>query len=100
MIYEIPIIDAPRQTLETVIGDQPATLSINWSAWGKRWSIGLALNGVAIFDGVRMVPGVDFLKPYRLGIGKLALVEWQGSGNDPGRAELPAGIFRLFFMPA
>ncbi len=99
-LYEIPVIDAPRQTLETVIGDRPASLSINWNAWLGRWALDFSLNGVQIFAGVRMVPGVDFLKPYRLGIGKLALVEWQGSGGNPGRTELPAGIFRLIFLPA
>ena len=99
-LYEIPIIDAPRQTLETVLGDRSASISINWNAWLGRWAIDLDLGGVAVFAGVRMVPDVDFLKPYGLGIGKLALIEWQGSGGNPGRAELPAGTFRLIFMAA
>lgn len=99
-LYEIPVIDAPRQTLETVLADTPVTIALNWNAWLGRWALDFALNGVGIFAGVRMVPDVDFLKPYGPGIGKLALVEWQGSGGNPGRTELPAGTFRLIFLPA
>lgn len=99
-LYEIPVIDAPRQTLETVVGGRPATIAMNWNAWLGRWALDFSLDGIAIIAGVRMVPNVDFLKPYGLGIGKLALVEWQGTGGNPGRSELPAGIFRLIFMAA
>lgn len=99
-LYEISVIDAPRQVLDTVLGGEPVRLSINWNAWLQRWTLGFSLNGVTIFDGVRMVTGVDFLKPYRLGLGKLSLVEWQGSGGNPERTELPGGVFRLIFLPA
>lgn len=99
-LYEIPVIDAPRQTLDTVLGGQPVRLAMNWNAWLGRWALDFSLNGVQIFAGVRMVPNVDFLKPFGLGIGKIALVEWQGSGGNPGRSELPAGSFRLVFLPA
>lgn len=99
-LYEIPVIDAPRQTLETVLGGQPVTIALNWNAWLQRWALDFTLAGVTIFSGVRMLPGIDLLKPYGLGLGKLALVEWQGSGGNPGRSEVPSGIFRLIFLPA
>ncbi len=100
VIREIPIVDAPAQSFETVLGGRPVTISLRWNEWIQRWSIGLALNGVQVFAGVRCVPNVDFLKPYRLGIGKLALMQWSGAGADPGRSELPAGVFRLLHYSA
>lgn len=99
-LYEIPVIDAPRQTLETVLADKPVSIALNWNEWLGRWALDFTLGGVPVFAGVRMVPNVDFLKPYGLGIGKLALLQYQGAGGNPGRAELPAGVFRLIFMPA
>lgn len=99
-VYEIQIIDAPAQSLDTVIGGVPVTIALRWSQWMNRWSISLWRDGVPVFAGVRCVPGVDFLKPYGLGIGKLALMQWAGTGAIPGRSELPSGVFRLLHYTA
>jgi hypothetical protein len=46
-------------------------------------------------DGSLVTSG-DLLKPFGLGLGKLALIDMIGDGSKPGRSEVPAGLFRLY----
>lgn len=94
-LVEIPIIDAPFQRLQTVLNDRPVEITLSWSEWAARWSMGLALSGEIVFQGRRLVPGTDLLQGYGLSLGRLFLVDWAGLGGDPDRAALPAGDFRL-----
>lgn len=94
-LYEIPVINAPWQRMETYLGDAAVSLELFWNAYLERWSLSLAVAGVTKLQGRRLVTGVDILAPYQLGIGRLFLVDWAAQGGQPGRAELPAGQFRL-----
>jgi hypothetical protein len=94
-VYEIPIIDAPSQRIETVLNYVPVSLLVDWNEWAGWWSLGLDVRGAPTIRGLRMVPERDFLKPYSLGLGKLALLQWVAGEAAPGRSEVPSGLFRL-----
>lgn len=94
-LYEIPMIDAPWQRLSTVLADSAVVLELFWNTFAKRWSLSVEREGVYLIQGRRLVPGTDLLAGYDLGLGRLFLVDWEGKGADPGRAELPSGQYRL-----
>lgn len=95
-VYELPVIDAAFQQFETVLNGVPVSISLAHNAFSDRWSMDIAVNGVPSVTGLRLVPGVDLVKKFNLGIGKIALIDWAKDGSGPGRAEVPAGKFRLF----
>lgn len=94
-LYEIPVINAPWQRLETYLSDTAVSIELLWNGYSERWSMAMFVQGVEKLRGRRLVTGVDLIAPYQLGIGRLFLVDWEGKGASPGRAELPAGVFRL-----
>ena len=97
-VYEIPIIDAPFQRLQTVLNGKAVTILLSYSARANRWSLGLERGDETILAGRRLVPGVDLLKLFNFGLGKLALLQAVAGDAEPGRSELPAGIFRLYSL--
>jgi hypothetical protein len=94
-LYEIPIINAPWQRLETYLGDTAVSLELLWNTFSERWSLSLFIQGEVKLQGKRLVTGVDLIAPYNLRIGRLFLVDWEALGGQPGRSELPSGQFRL-----
>jgi hypothetical protein len=94
-LYEITVIDAPWQRLDTYLSDTAVALELQWNETANRWSMSLEIEGVMRLQGRRLVPGVDLIAPYNLGIGSLYLVDWDAKGGSPGRDALPAGQFRL-----
>ena len=95
-VVEIPVIDAPRQSLSTSLNGVPVVLHLAFNEFAGLWALGVALDGVWRVTGRMMIPGVDLLKPFGLGLGKLALIDMARDGSTPGRAEVPAGLFRLY----
>ena len=93
--YEIPIINAPFQRLQTVLNQRNVGLVLAWNTWLGRWALSVEIGDVEVVSGLRMTPGADLVRGLRLGIGRLVLVDWAGRGGDPGRDELPSGEFRL-----
>lgn len=94
-LNEITVIDAPWQRLETYLSDETVALELMFNASSERWSLTVEVAGVTKIQGRRIIPGSDLFAGYQLGIGRLFLVEWMGSGGSPGREELPSGQFRL-----
>jgi len=94
-VTEIPVIDAPFQTLTTSLNGMPVGLALGYNETSGRWSFDLSVNGTVVITGRRIVLGVDLLKPFALGLGKLVAVDWDGTDAEPGRSELPAGEVRL-----
>jgi hypothetical protein len=94
-LYEITVIDAPWQRLETYLSDTAVSIELFWNTSLERWAMSLAIAGVTVLQGRRLVTGVDLLGPYQFGIGRLFVVDWAGQGGQPGRATLPGGQFRL-----
>ena len=97
-LRELPIIQAPFQRFETSLMGQAVSFTLAFNAFTGRWSFGLEIAGVAVLSGRRLVPGVDLLAPFNLGLGKLVLVDWEANGAEPGRNELPAGKYRLLHL--
>jgi hypothetical protein len=93
--YEIPIIDAPFQRLQTVLNQKSVGLVLAWNTWLGRWSLSIEIDDVEVMSGLRIVPGTDLVRGFGLGIGQLMLIDWAGRGGDPGYEELPSGEFRL-----
>ncbi len=94
-LFEITVIDAPWQRLDTYLSDTAVNLELQWNETAQRWSMSLEIEGAMKLQGRRLVPGMDLIAPYSFGIGSLYLVDWEGKGGSPGRNELPAGQFRL-----
>lgn len=94
-VTEIPVIDAPFQTLTTSLNGTPVGLALSYNETSDRWSFDLSVKGEIVITGRRIVLGVDLLKPFGLGLGKLVAVDWDGVGAEPGRSDLPAGLVRL-----
>lgn len=94
-VTEIPVIDAPFQTLTTSLAGRAVGMAFAWNETVGRWSFDLSIDGEPVVVGRRIVLGVDLLKPFGLGLGKLVAVDWAGDGSEPGRSELPAGAVRL-----
>lgn len=97
-VYEIQIINAPRQRFETSFAGSSITLTLFFNTFLNRWGMDIEANGNVVTRGVRVVPNVDFLKRLNLGVGKLALLQHDPRASEPGRSELPAGQFRLYYM--
>ncbi len=94
-VYEITVIDAPWQRLETYLNDTAVAIELFWNETTARWSMTLEIEGVTVLTGKGLVTGVDLLAPYQFGIGSLYVVDWEGLGGSPGRDALPSGQFRL-----
>ena len=94
-LFEIPVINAPDQKLDTVLNDVPVTLRLFWNAWLGRWSLSVELNGAPVLEGRRIVTGTDLLASHELGLGRLYAVDWNKAGGQPGRETFPSGDFRM-----
>ena len=94
-LYEITVIDAPWQRLETYLSDTQVALELFYNTFLGRWALTFEVAGVVVLRGRRMVPGTDLLAGYDLGLGRLFLVNWAQDGSEPGRDELPSGQYRL-----
>ena len=94
-LYEITVIDAPWQRLETYLSDTQVALELFYNTFLGRWALTFEVAGVVVLRGRRMVPGTDLLAGYDLGLGRLCLVNWAQDGSEPGRDELPSGQYRL-----
>lgn len=94
-IYEITVIDAPRQQMSTVLAGVAVEIELFWNETVGRWAMSISRDGIPLVQGRRLVAGVDLLRGYALGLGKLMIFDWEGKGGEPGRRELPSGQFRL-----
>lgn len=94
-VTEIPVIDAPRQTLETVLNGRAVGMTLDHSPTTDRWNLAIAVDGVTVLCGRRLVTGVDLLAPFDLGLGGLVVLEIE-KGAKPDRKGLPSGACRLY----
>lgn len=94
-LYEITVIDAPWQRLETYLSDTAVGIELMWSTFANRWSLALDIGGITKLQGRRLVTGSDLFAGYDLGIGRLFLVDWTQEGGEPDRDALPSGRYRL-----
>lgn len=89
------IIDAADQQFGAVLADRRVTLRVRYNPTSGRWSLDLAIDDVPVLHGRRIVPGVDLLKPFKLGIGSIFAVPIV-EGAEADRENLPSGAVRLF----
>lgn len=92
---ELTVIDAPSQAFTTTLSGKRCDFVLNFNAWVNRWSFDLAIDGVPVFSGRRIVTGIDLIAAFGFGIGSLIAVPWGSDPAQPGRTELPSGRVRL-----
>ena len=98
VIRELPITSAPSQAFTTTLSGQRCDFVVNYSTWANRWSFDLAVEGVSVLAGRRIVTGVDLVAPFRLGLGSIIAAAWGDQLAVPDRETLPAGVVRLFHV--
>ena len=99
-VTEIKIIDAPAQSFEVTLEGLNCRFDLAYSQTSGRWSFDLALQGEPVIAGRAIVPGVDLLSPFHLGIGQLVAQDQLSKGAQSDRDALPAGNMRLYHVGA
>lgn len=89
------IIDEPDQRFSAILGERRVTFRVRYNPTSERWSIDLAIDDVPVLHARRVVPGIDLLAPFNLGIGSLLAVAVV-DGAEPDRVNLPSGAVRLY----
>lgn len=97
---EVPVIDAASQQLSTSLGGVRFDLSLDFNEFAGRWALGIAVDGVVLERGRRIVLGANLFQSIGSEYGELRAVDWSGSDAQPGRTELPAGTVRLIHRAA
>jgi hypothetical protein len=97
---EVPVIDAASQQLSTSLGVARFDLSLDFNEFSGRWSLGIAVDGVVLERGRRVVLGANLFESIGSEYGELRAVDWAGTGAQPGRTELPSGAVRLIHRAA
>lgn len=93
-MIELEILDESKQKFSLILNGQRVTLELWYAVSTDRWSFNLALDGDWILTGRKIVPGVDLLAPFRLGLG--VLFAFAERDDPPGREELPLGLVKLY----
>lgn len=89
------IVDAADQQFSVIFGDRRVTIRVRYNPTSGRWSIDLAIDDVPVLYGRRIVPFVDLLKPFNLGIGAVFAIPVT-VGAEADRESLPSGAVRLY----
>lgn len=94
---QLKLIDAADQQFGAIINNRRVTFRFRWNLTSGRWSMDVAIDDLPVATARRVVIGVDLLKQYALGIGKLFALDYV-VGADPGRTQLPAGDVRIYHV--
>ena len=89
------IIDAADQQFGAIFNDRRVTIRVRYNPTSDRWSFDLAIDDVPVIHGRRIVPFVDLLKPFQLGIGAIVAIPMT-VGAEANRESLPSGAVRLY----
>jgi hypothetical protein len=89
------IVDAADQQFGAILADRRCTLRVRYNPTSDRWSLDLAIDDVPVIHGRRIVPYVDVLKPFQLGIGAIFAVPIT-SGAEADRESMVTGAVRLY----
>lgn len=93
-MIEFQIADHANQRFATVLNGKRVTLNLWYAVFNDRWSIDVSIDAEPVLTGRKIVPGVDLLEAFDLGIG--VIFAWSEQGKDPGRDELPQGLVKLY----
>lgn len=95
-LYEIPVMDVPRQVFSTIINGRKVTIRMAYSASVSRFSMDLSIDETPVLTGRKMVANVDLLEPFDLGIGKLFVVGPKDYTTEPTMEAFAAGTVKLY----
>ncbi|GAA4180277.1 phage baseplate plug family protein [Shinella granuli] len=95
-LYEIPVLDAPRQVFSTIINGRKVTIRMRYSSMAQRYSMDLSIDETTVLTGRKMVANVDLLEPFDLGIGKLFVVGPKDHTVIPTMEAFAAGQVKLY----
>lgn len=62
-----------HQRFEVQLGDNLATMVLNWKTLTELWSLDIEIEGVRIVSGAILLPGSDIINVWQAGIGRLVL---------------------------
>jgi hypothetical protein len=98
-VIEFRVIPAADQQFGAVLQGRRATIRLRFNPTARRWSLDLAIDDQFVLHGRRIVTGVDLLRPFDFGIGRLyAMTASPDSKAEPGFTELHSGIVRLYHV--
>lgn len=89
------VVDAADQQFGAIFGERRVTVRIRYNPTSDRWSFDLAIDDVPVLHGRRIVPFVDLLKPFDLGIGAVFAIPVTVDA-EANRENLPSGAVRLY----
>lgn len=82
-MLELPITNDPAQRFVSQLGEKKYQFDIQYNSRSGIWTFGMAEeNGDTLLAGRAMVLGADLLLPFNLGIGRLFMVDYMGTGKD------------------
>jgi len=95
-MQRLSVIDAPRQSFSAVLNGKRVTIGLAFNVTAGRWMMDLAVNGVEVLRGRRIVTDTDLLFPFDLGIGAIFAADYEGGGAAPDYDALVSGRVRLY----
>lgn len=85
---------APKQKFSVILSGRRCTFTVWYNQVSDRWSFDLALDGLPVLSGRRIVTGVDLLLPFNLGIG--VLFAYSPLDREPNRENMMNGSVLLY----
>lgn len=92
---EIILTSDARQQISEVINGVTVNFNIWYNGMTDRWTIAAEVAGVVVFEGRKLVAGVDLLAPFDLGLG-LMLLGTVVAGSVPDRDAFVDGKMKLY----
>ncbi|PHP66554.1 hypothetical protein CSC94_12760 [Zhengella mangrovi] len=66
---QFTIIDAADQRFDTLINGKRVSIRLRYNVSTDRWTMDLAVSSTPVLEGRKIVPGVDLLGAFDLGLG-------------------------------
>ena len=84
MIIELPLSSDPAQIFTTQLGSVKYDFEVRYNDRSGAWTLDMADNTTkaAILSGVPLVLGQELFAPYNLNIGRIIVVDTNGTSQD------------------
>lgn len=96
-MIEIPLNSSPEQLFNIVISETKYDLRVILNSRTGVWSLSISSQGDDLVSGIALLPGVDILEPYNLGIGRGYVVNLENPNRNPSKTGLGVSS-RLFIL--
>lgn len=93
-MIKFSISDTADQKFATTLNGQRVSIRLRYNVSNDRWSFDLSLDGDAVLHGRKIVPDVDLIAPFGLGIG--VIFAQSDTVTEAGRNSLIDGTVALY----